>query len=425
MNEAYGTGPSASASGHDAPDREQHESPFAAIRMSPPDPILGVNEAFRADRSSRKVNLSLGVYCDETGQLPLLDSVRKAEARLLRSRSAHPYLPIDGLPAFTAAIPPLLFGAGSKPASEGRAVTVQTVGSTGALRIGAEFLKRILSGVKVWISNPSWANHRAVFEAAGFEVATYPYYDPETSDLSWPALIERIGSIPPGDVVLFHGCCHNPTGVDPQPEQWAQIATVVRARRLIPFIDLSYQGFADGLDADRSAIDRFVAIPGPLLVANSFSKSLSLYGERVGALTTVTAAPGEAERVRSLLKTLIRAAYSSPPGHGASVAASVLGDPELRRLWETELDGVRRRVRDMRAGLRERLTELLPGHDFTFVTRQRGLFSYLPLTRTAIQALRHEFSIHAVDGGRICVAALNGTNLDYVAHAIARAAGRA
>jgi aromatic-amino-acid transaminase len=296
---------------------------------------------------------------------------------------------------------------------------VQALGGTGGLKIGADFLRRFAPAAQVFISDPSWENHRALFETAGFAVGTYPYYDPATHGLDFEAMHAALEALPPGTIVVLHACCHNPTGVDPTPGQWDKLLATVRARGLVPFLDLAYQGFGDGIDADASVVRKFAATPGPLFISSSFSKSFSLYGERVGALSVVTADKDEAARVLSQLKRLVRANYSNPPTHGGQIVATVLVTAELRAIWEMELGGMRERIREMRDTLVTRLAERAPKRDFTFVRRQRGMFSYSGLTKEQVQRLREQYSIYALDTGRICVAALNSKNIGYVADAIA------
>ena len=392
---------------------------LSAVELAPRDPILGITEAYNADPNPRKVNLGVGVYCDESGKVPLLECVKRAERELTDLAAPRSYLPIDGIPAYDREARALIFGAGAAAIAEGRVVTVQTLGGTGALKVGADFLRRFAPGAQVWISDPSWENHRALFEGAGFAVGTYPYYDASTRGLDFPGMIAALESLAPGSIVVLHACCHNPTGVDPTPAQWTRIIDVVRARGLVPILDLAYQGFGDGIDADAAVVRSFAATPGPLLVTSSFSKSFSLYGERVGALSMVTADKDEAARVLSQLKRLIRANYSNPPTHGGQIVSTVLCSPELRALWEAELATMRNRIKLMRAMLVERLHERIPGADFRFILAQRGMFSYSNLTKAQVQTLREEFSIYAIDTGRVCVAALNSRNVDDIAAAVA------
>ncbi|WP_205616996.1 aromatic amino acid transaminase [Pelomicrobium methylotrophicum] len=396
------------------------DSLFAGVQMAPRDPILGLNELFNADKNPAKVNLGVGVYYDDTGKVPLLECVRLAERQVLEQASPRNYLPIDGLPAYDRMAQTLVFGADNSAANEGRVVTLQTLGGTGALKVGADFLRRIVPGAQVWISNPSWENHRALFESAGFTVNTYPYYDPSTHGVDFPGMMKALNEMPAHSIVVLHACCHNPTGVDLTTQQWDEVIAAVRKRALIPFLDIAYQGFGEGLDADALAVRRFAGSEGPLFVSSSFSKSFSLYGERVGALSVVTASSDEAARVLSQLKRVVRTNYSNPPTHGGRIVTSVLTSPDLRALWEQELGQMRERIRTMRNQLVEKIHARVPGTDLSFVARQRGMFSYSGLSKEAVRRLREEFSVYAVDTGRICVAALNSRNIDYVADAIAQ-----
>ena len=394
-------------------------SPFADVQLAPRDPILGITEAYNADTNPRKVNLGVGVYCNDEGKVPLLDCVKRAEQEIAAKATPRTYLPIDGLPAYDKAVQLLLLGRDSELIAAGRVVTVQALGGTGGLRVGADFLRKFLPNASVAISDPSWENHRALFEGAGFAVATYPYYDAATHGLAFDAMRKALEAMASGTIVVLHACCHNPTGVDPTPAQWDAIIRVVRARRLVPFLDIAYQGFGSGTQADASVVRKFAATPGPLFISNSFSKSFSLYGERVGALTVVAADRDEAARMLSQLKRVVRANYSNPPTFGGQIVALVLGNPDLYEIWEMELGGMRERIREMRELLVKKLAERAPGHDFAFVRNQRGMFSYSGLGKAQVQRLRDEFSVYAIDTGRICVAALNSKNIDYVADAIA------
>jgi len=396
---------------------------LAAVEMAPRDPILGVTEAFNADANPNKVNLGVGVYTDENGKVPLLECVHRAEQLMTDRRAPHVYLPIDGIAAYDRAVQRLLFGAESEILRSGRAVTVQALGGTGALRVGADFLRRFAPGAQLWISDPSWENHRALFENAGFTVNAYPYYDASTRGLDFEGMLAALERIPAGAVVVLHACCHNPTGVDPSSDQWGRILQVVRAQGQIPFLDLAYQGFGDGVDADGAIVRAFAETPGPLFIASSFSKSFSLYGERVGALSILTADRDESARVLSQVKRVIRGNYSSPPTFGGMAVASILESPELSELWQRELGAMRKRIRANREALVERLKTHAPRADFDFVLRQRGMFSYSGLSKAQVDRLRSEFSIYAIDTGRICVAALNARNTDYVARAIAAVIG--
>ena len=395
------------------------QSLFAAVELAPRDPILGLTEAFNADTRPGKVNLGVGVYYDDNGKIPLLGAVREAERARLEGAPARGYLPIEGVAAYNTAVQQLLFGVGSPLLAAGRVATFEALGGTGGLKIGADFLRRLQPGARIWISDPSWENHRALFEAAGFTVNTYPYYDPQTHGVKFDALIACLEGLPANDIVVLHACCHNPTGVDLSPDQWARIVEVVRARGLIAFLDCAYQGFGDGIEADATALRRFADSGLSFFVSSSFSKSFSLYGERVGALSVVTADRDETARVTSQVKRVIRTNYSNPPTHGASVVAAVLSTPALRAQWETELAGMRERIRAMRTALVDKLKARGVARDFSFVTRQRGMFSYSGLTSAQVDRLRNEFGIYAVSTGRICLAALNSRNLDAVADAIA------
>jgi len=394
-------------------------SPFAQIEQAPPDPIVGLTEAFNADTNSKKVNLGAGVYQDGAGKVPLLEVVREAQARWLAQEETKNYLPIEGVPAFNRQVQALLFGADSVVIAEGRAVTVQAVGGTGALKVGADFLKRFFSASQVWISNPSWENHRALFESAGFAVHDYPYYDPQTHDLDFAAMIEALKKLPAQSIVVLHACCHNPTGCDLSREQWKILVDLFQSTGLIPFIDFAYQGFSEGIEADAFAVRALAEAGLPCLIANSFSKSFAIYRERVGALTILTGSAEEAKRVLSQVKRVIRTNYSSPASYGGQIVASVLAEAEWRTRWEGEVAEMRERIHQMRDLLVEKLREKGVEQDFSFVQRQRGMFSYSGLSRKVVERLRSEYSIYIVGSGRICVAALNEKNIDYVCEAIA------
>ena len=391
--------------------------------MAPRDPILGLTEAFNADKNPKKVNLGVGVYYDDDGRVPLLECVRRAERHLLEQAAPRGYLPIDGLPAYDRAVRELVFGADSAALEENRIVTVQALGGTGGLKIGADFLRHIAADAEVWISDPTWENHRGLFENAGFAVNTYPYYDAKTHGLNIEGMITALGALPAGSIVVLHACCHNPTGVDLAPEQWTAVIETVTSRGLTPFLDFAYQGFGEGLDADAAAVRRFVQTGVPLFVSSSFSKSLSLYGERVGSLSVVAQSRDEAERTLSQLKRFVRTNYSNPPTHGGHVVATVLATPELRSLWEQELGRMRERVREMRRQLVAKLRARAPKADFSFVLHQHGMFSYSGLSREQVIRLREEFAVYLIESGRICVAALNTRNIDYAVESIARVIG--
>ncbi|KLU20240.1 aromatic amino acid aminotransferase [Caballeronia mineralivorans PML1(12)] len=392
---------------------------FSAVELAPRDPILGLNEAFNADPRTTKVNLGVGVYFNEEGKIPLLRAVREAEKARVELAAPRGYLPIEGIAAYDAAVQKLLLGNDSPLIADGRVITAQALGGTGALKLGADFLKRLNPTGKVAISDPSWENHRALFEYAGFEVLNYPYYDAATHGVKFDAMLEAFNSYPAGTVVVLHACCHNPTGVDLTPAQWQQVVETVKARSLVPFLDIAYQGFGENIDADAAAVRLFAKTDINVFVSSSFSKSFSLYGERVGALSIITSAKEEAARVLSQLKRVIRTNYSNPPTHGGSIVAAVLASPELRATWEQELGEMRDRIRAMRNGLVEQIKAAGVERDFSFVNRQRGMFSYSGLTSPQVDRLREEFGIYAVGTGRICVAALNTRNLEVVANAIA------
>lgn len=392
---------------------------FAAVDMAPRDPILGVTEAYNADTNPNKVNLGVGVYTDDGGKVPVLQCVRTAEQALAATAMPRNYLPIDGLQTYDRAVQELVFGADSRVITEGRALTVQTLGGTGGLKVGADLLRRINPSGQIWISDPSWENHRALFEYAGYTVNTYPYYEPKTHGLAFDAMLDCLSGLTAGSVVLLHACCHNPTGVDLNAAQWERVIEVVNARGLVPFLDMAYQGFAEGIAADAVAVRRFSEACPVMLLSNSFSKSLSLYGERVGALSIVADSKDAAGRVMSQLKRVIRTNYSNPPTHGGQTVAKVLTTPDLRKQWEGELGEMRERIKAMRRELVDKVRALRSDFDFSFVVQQRGMFSYSGLTAAQVQRLRERYSVYAIDSGRICVAALNTRNVDYVARAIA------
>jgi aromatic-amino-acid transaminase len=393
---------------------------FAAVELAPRDPILGLNEQFNADTNPAKVNLGVGVYFDDNGKLPLLKCVQAAEAQLVEAHKPRGYLPIDGIAAYDKAVQGLVFGAGSDILNAGRVATVQALGGTGGLKLGADFLKKLNPAAKVLISDPSWENHRALFTNAGFVVETYPYYDADKRGVRFDDMLAALKGAPAGTIVVLHACCHNPTGYDITPAQWAQVVEAVKARKLVPFLDMAYQGFGDGIAEDGAAVQQFVASGMDFFVATSFSKSFSLYGERVGALSVVCDSKDEAQRVLSQLKIVIRTNYSNPPTHGAQVVATVLDTPALRQQWEEELAGMRVRIKQMRTLLVDKLAAAGVKQDFSFVTAQRGMFSYSGLSAAQMQRLRSEFGVYGVDSGRICVAALNTKNIDHVVASIAK-----
>lgn len=387
--------------------------------MAPRDPILGLNEAFNADARGNKVNLGVGVYCDDNGKIPLLAAVRAAEKTRLEAMPARGYQPIEGPASYNQAVQNLLFGNESPLLKDGRVVTIEALGGTGALKVGADYLRRLLPEAAVYISDPSWENHRALFESAGFRVENYPYYDAATRGVNFAGMQSCLQALPAGSIVVLHACCHNPTGADLSEAQWKEVVGTVRTRGLVAFIDMAYQGFADGIEPDALALKLFADSGLQFFVSSSFSKSFSLYGERVGALSIVTASKEESVRVLSQVKRIVRTNYSNPPTHGGAVVAAVLASPELRKTWEDELAGMRDRIRAMRTGLVEKLKARGVSQDFSFVAQQRGMFSYTGLTSDQVERLKTEFGIYAVSTGRICLAALNTKNLDYVADAIA------
>ena len=393
---------------------------FEAVELAPRDPILGLNEQFNADSRPQKVNLGVGVYYDDNGRVPLLGAVHRAEVARVEAAAARSYLPIDGIAGYNRGAQALLLGENSPLASEGRVLTVQALGGTGALKIGADLLKQILPAAKVLISDPSWENHRALFERAGFTVENYAYYDAATHGLNFEGMLAALQAAPEQTVVVLHACCHNPTGVDPTAEQWKQIVDVVKTRNLVPFLDIAYQGFGDGLQEDAAVVRMFADQDITCFVSSSFSKSFSLYGERVGALTILAGSKDEGTRVLSQLKRVIRTNYSNPPTHGGTLVANVLNDKELFASWETELAGMRDRIRTMRQQLVDKIREAGATQDFTFVLKQRGMFSYSGLTASQVDALRDDHAIYALSTGRICVAALNSKNIDVVAQSIAK-----
>jgi aromatic-amino-acid transaminase len=393
---------------------------FAAVEMAPRDPILGLNEQFNADANPAKVNLGVGVYYDENGKLPLLQCVQAAEKMMIEAPKARGYLPIDGIAAYDKAVQGLVFGAESEPVRSGRIATVQALGGTGGLKVGADLLKRLNPQAQVLISDPSWENHRALFEGAGFRVESYPYYDAARRDIDFPAMLGALKSAPAGSIVVLHACCHNPTGYDITAEQWSEVVATVKAGALVPFLDMAYQGFGEGIAEDGAVIQQFIGAGIDFFVSTSFSKSFSLYGERVGALSVVCASKDEADRVLSQLKRVIRTNYSNPPTHGAQVVAMVLTTPALRAMWEEELAGMRVRIKAMRVALQSKLAAAGLNQDMSFITRQKGMFSYSGLNAAQMQRLRGEFGVYGVDSGRICVAALNDKNIDAVVAAIAK-----
>ena len=393
---------------------------FSAVAMAPRDPILGLNEQYAADPNPQKVNLGVGVYFDDNGKLPLLQCVQAAEKALMDTPTARGYLPIDGIAAYDNAVKALVFGADAEPVTSGRVATVQAIGGTGGLKIGADFLHKLNPNAKVLISDPSWENHRAIFQNAGFEVDTYAYYDAAKRGVNFDGMLQSLRSAAPGTIAVLHACCHNPTGYDITPAQWDQVIEGVKANNLVAFLDMAYQGFGHGIAEDGAVIGKFVAAGLNIFVSTSFSKSFSLYGERVGALSVVANDKEEAARVLSQLKIVIRTNYSNPPTHGGAVVAKVLTTPALRQQWEEELGAMRVRIKAMRQKLVDGLQAAGVQQDMSFMTQQIGMFSYSGLTKEQMLRLRSEFGVYGTDTGRICVAALNSQNVGYVCQAIAK-----
>ena len=390
-----------------------HLEPYAG------DPILSLNDAFQKDARKDKVNLSIGIYFDDAGRIPVLSSVKQAETQMLAEDGPKPYLPIEGSAAARSAVQGLLFGADHEALSSGRVATLQTVGSSGGLRVGADFIKRWLPGSALWVSDPTWDNHRAMFEGAGIAVNTYPYYDPRTGGLAFEAMLATLRTLPARSVILLHACCHNPTGVDLTPAQWLALVPVLRERELLPYLDLAYQGYGDGIAEDAYAVRLLAAEGLSFFVANSFSKSMSVYGERAGALSVVCSSAAEAELVLGQMKATVRRNYSSPALHAAGIVSRVLGDPALRSSWEAEVAAMRERIAAMRRSLHDVLAAKKPGGDFAYVLTQRGMFSYTGLSGTQVDRLREEFGVYLVRSGRLCVAGLNTGNVERTATAIA------
>ena len=397
---------------------------FTAVEMAPRDPILGITEAFAADTNPKKVNLGVGVYYDDNGKLPLLKCVQAAEKTMTDDPKPRGYLPIDGIAAYDAAAKALVFGADTEPVKSGRVATVQGVGGTGALKLGADFLKKLNPNAKVLISDPSWENHRALFTNAGFVVESHPYFDPSVNGglggINFAGMLAALNAAPAGTIIVLHACCHNPTGYDITAAQWDQVVATVKAKGLVPFLDMAYQGFGYGLKEDGVAVQKFVDAGLTFFVSTSFSKSFSLYGERVGALSVLCESKDEAARVLSQLKIVIRTNYSTPPTHGGAVVAAVMADPKLRAMWEEELGEMRVRIKAMRQKLVDGLKAAGVKQDMSFITTQIGMFSYSGLTKDQMVRLRSEFGVYGTDAGRMCVAALNSKNIDHVCASIAK-----
>ena len=393
---------------------------FSSVQLAPKDPIFGLTEAYTADQRAGKVNLGVGVYYTDEGKVPLLRAVLEAEKEVVAKQSPRAYVPIEGPNPYNSAVQNLLFGADSPLIKEGRVVTAECLGGTGALRVGGDFVKRLDTNAPAAISAPSWENHRGIFESAGYQVLEYTYFDPKTRGVDFEGMVKSLESFPAKTLVILHACCHNPTGADLTPDQWKKIISIYQTRKLIPFLDIAYQGFATGIEEDGAAVQLFADSGMSFFVSSSFSKSFSLYGERVGALSIVTQSKEESARVLSQLKRVIRTNYSNPPTHGAAIVAMVLNSPKLRQMWEDELAEMRERIKAMRHGLNKKLAAAGAQQDFSFIETQRGMFSYSGLTAGQVANLQEQDGIYALSTGRICVAALNTKNLDRVAQAIAR-----
>ncbi len=393
---------------------------FSSVQLAPKDPIFGLTEAYNADQRPSKVNLGVGVYYTDEGKVPLLRAVLEAEKEVVAKEAPRAYIPIEGPNPYNSAVQNLLFGKDSALIQAGRVVTAECLGGTGALRVGGDFVKRLEPTAKAAISSPSWENHRGIFEAAGYDVLEYTYFDPKTRGVDFDGMVKSLESFPAKTLVILHACCHNPTGADLTKDQWQTIISICQQKKLIPFLDIAYQGFADGIEEDGAAVRMFADSGMSFFVSSSFSKSFSLYGERVGALSIVTQSKEESTRVLSQLKRVIRTNYSNPPTHGAAIVATVLNSPKLRQMWEDELAQMRDRIKSMRHGLKEKLAAAGVSQNFSFIEAQRGMFSYSGLTSDQVAKLQEQDGIYALSTGRICVAALNTKNIDRVAQAIAR-----
>ncbi|KQV99661.1 amino acid aminotransferase [Rhizobacter sp. Root1221] len=387
------------------------------------DPILTLNEAFGRDPRAHKINLSIGIYFDDAGRLPVMKSVLEAETSMLQTLGPRPYQPMEGATNYRQAVQHLLFGAGHEAVTSGRIATIQTLGGSGGLKVGGDFLKRYFPASNVWVSDPTWDNHRAMFEGAGFAVNTYPYYDAATNGVRFDDMLAAFQQLPEKSIVLLHACCHNPTGVDLTPAQWDRLIPVIAARKLIPYVDIAYQGFGDGIEQDAFALRALASAGVSFFCASSFSKSFSLYGERCGGLSVVCPNAAEASLVLGQLKATIRKNYSSPPTHGGQIVARVLQTPALHAQWAAELDAMRVRIAQMRQKLYEVLSAKLPGRDFRYFITQRGMFSYTGLSAEQVDRLREEHAVYLVRSGRMCVAGLNSGNVEATAVAIAAVLG--
>jgi len=392
---------------------------FERLEMAPADPILGLTEAFRKDTNPAKINLSVGVYEDDSGKTPVMHSVKKAEERILKTQTTKNYLPINGPAEYAAAVAELVFGKGSEIVKAGRAVTAQTPGGTGALRISGELLKKYVSRARLWVSDPTWTNHNGIFGAAGFEIKTYPYYDAATRGLSFDAMMATINTIPEGDIILLHGCCHNPTGIDPSFDQWKKVAQALAARRIMPLIDFAYQGLAAGLEEDAAGVRLVCSMVPEAVICSSFSKNFGLYNERVGALTVMGATPDAAQKALSHMKATIRQCYSNPPSHGGQIVSTIMSDPQLKAEWELEVKEIRDRIHRMRNLFVDTLRAKGVAGDFSFIKKQNGMFSFSGLTKAQVEQLKEKYAIYIVGSGRINVAGMTTKNMDSLCTAVA------
>ncbi len=389
------------------------------LDMAPPDPILGLTEAFKSDPNPDKINLGVGVYKDAKGKTPKFEAVKRAEAKILEQEETKDYLPIVGTPEYAAAVQNMVFGTGHEAIASGRVATAQTPGGTGALRVAADFVKRLYPEASVWLSDPTWENHVNIFQAAGIEVKKYPYYNHETKGLDFDKMIAALRTVPEGDVVLLHGCCHNPTGADPTPGQWKEVADAAQAQKWLPFVDFAYQGLGDGLEADAIGVRELCRPGAEMLVASSFSKNFGLYRERVGALTVVGADKDAAQKAISHIKRSIRSNYSNPPSHGGAIVSTIMADPELRKVWEAEVKAMCERINTMRRLFVQTLKAKGVDRDFSFIERQKGMFSFSGLTKEQVEKLRSDYALYIVGSGRINVAGMTEGNMDRLCSAIA------
>lgn len=391
---------------------------FQNVEYYPGDPILGLMDQYKQDSRNQKVNLGVGVYCDDTGHVPVLECVSTVESQLVKENLPHDYLPMDGLPGYRQACQKLLLGSEHEAIKNARVATIASLGGSGALRVGAEFIHRWFPQAKVYVSNPTWGNHISIFEGAGIEVLKYPYYDPETIGIKFTELKQFLQQLDAGNIILLHPCCHNPTGVDPSQEQWDELLEIIKQKQLIPFMDIAYQGFGDDIETDTYAIRKAVDLGLCVYISNSFSKNLSMYGERVGGLSIVCPTAEEARLVQSQLKFTVRRLYSSPPAHGGHVVDRVMNNSQLFKQWEQEVYMMRDRIRAMRSRLHEVLQAKFPERDFSYFVKQRGMFSFTGLNPQQVERLKSEFGVYMVENGRMCMAGLNSSNIEYVANSM-------